>query len=62
MTSHPDSNPDWGNQYRLIASEKWKAKSARCIVMSGVRCCSPEEIRLSLPRTLPLGNFTQCRI
>jgi SAM-dependent methyltransferase len=28
MTSHPDSNPDWGNQYRLIAAEKWKAKSA----------------------------------
>ena len=28
MTSQPDSKPDWGNQYRLIASEKWKAKSA----------------------------------
>jgi ubiquinone/menaquinone biosynthesis C-methylase UbiE len=28
MTSHPDSKPDWGNQYRLVASEKWKAKSA----------------------------------
>src|SRR6266699_4418602 len=28
MTSKPDSAPDWGNQYRLIASEKWKAKSA----------------------------------
>jgi SAM-dependent methyltransferase len=27
MTSHPDSKPDWGNQYRLVASEKWKAKS-----------------------------------
>src|ERR1051326_3608513 len=23
-----DSAPDWGNQYRLVASEKWKAKSA----------------------------------
>jgi SAM-dependent methyltransferase len=28
MTSHPDAKPDWGNQYRLVASEKWKAKSA----------------------------------
>src|ERR1700686_4461422 len=28
MTSHPESSPDWGNQYRLVASEKWKAKSA----------------------------------
>ena len=28
MASKPDSKSDWGNQYRLIASEKWKAKSA----------------------------------
>src|SRR5271169_1094713 len=28
MTSKPDSKSDWGNQYRLVASEKWKAKSA----------------------------------
>jgi SAM-dependent methyltransferase len=28
MTSKPDSEPSWGSQYRLIASEKWKAKSA----------------------------------
>jgi SAM-dependent methyltransferase len=28
MTSQPDSKPDWGTQYRLVASEKWKAKSA----------------------------------
>jgi len=28
MTSKPDSGPDWGDQYRLVASEKWKAKSA----------------------------------
>jgi SAM-dependent methyltransferase len=28
MTTKPDSAPDWGNQYRLVASEKWKAKSA----------------------------------
>jgi SAM-dependent methyltransferase len=28
MTSQPHSKPDWGAQYRLIASEKWKAKSA----------------------------------
>ncbi len=28
MTSQPDSKPDWGNQFRLIASERWKAKSA----------------------------------
>jgi SAM-dependent methyltransferase len=28
MTSKPDSKADWGNQYRLIAAEKWKAKSA----------------------------------
>ena len=28
MASQPDSKPDWGNQYRLVASEKWKAKSA----------------------------------
>jgi ubiquinone/menaquinone biosynthesis C-methylase UbiE len=28
MTSHSDPAPDWGTQYRLVASEKWKAKSA----------------------------------
>src|SRR6266571_7784029 len=28
MTSQPDAKKDWGNQYRLVASEKWKAKSA----------------------------------
>jgi SAM-dependent methyltransferase len=28
MPSHLDSMPDWGTQYRLVASEKWKAKSA----------------------------------
>lgn len=28
MTSQPDSNSDWGTQFRLIASERWKAKSA----------------------------------
>ncbi len=28
MTSQPDSKPDWGTQYRLIAAERWKAKSA----------------------------------
>ena len=28
MTSKAESKPDWGNQYRLVASEKWKAKSA----------------------------------
>jgi SAM-dependent methyltransferase len=28
MTSKADSGPDWGNQYRLVASERWKAKSA----------------------------------
>jgi SAM-dependent methyltransferase len=28
MPSIPNSNPHWGNSYRLIASEKWKAKSA----------------------------------
>jgi SAM-dependent methyltransferase len=28
MTVPPNSNPQWGNSYRLIASEKWKAKSA----------------------------------
>jgi SAM-dependent methyltransferase len=28
MTSRSDSAPDWGTQYRLVASEKWKAKSA----------------------------------
>src|SRR6266567_78543 len=28
MTLKPDSKQDWGTQYRLIASEKWKAKSA----------------------------------
>ncbi|HEY6767773.1 MAG TPA: class I SAM-dependent methyltransferase [Candidatus Sulfotelmatobacter sp.] len=24
----PESEPSWGSQYRLVASEKWKAKSA----------------------------------
>lgn len=28
MTSQPDSKSDWGTQFRLIASERWKAKSA----------------------------------
>jgi SAM-dependent methyltransferase len=28
MTSHSHSTADWGTQYRLVASEKWKAKSA----------------------------------
>lgn len=28
MTSKPDSEASWGPEYRLIASEKWKAKSA----------------------------------
>ncbi len=28
MTSKPNSEPSWGSQYRLVASEKWKAKSA----------------------------------
>ncbi len=28
MTFRSDSAPDWGNQYRLVASERWKAKSA----------------------------------
>lgn len=28
MTSKPHSEPSWGSQYRLVASEKWKAKSA----------------------------------
>jgi SAM-dependent methyltransferase len=28
MTSKADSEPSWGPEYRLVASEKWKAKSA----------------------------------
>src|SRR5579864_2221690 len=28
MTLKPGSEPGWGSQYRLVASEKWKAKSA----------------------------------
>lgn len=28
MTSRPESEPTWGTQYRLVAAEKWKAKSA----------------------------------
>lgn len=28
MKSQPEAPRDWGNQYRLVASEKWKAKSA----------------------------------
>jgi len=28
MTSAPETEPSWGSQYRLVASEKWKAKSA----------------------------------
>jgi len=28
MTSLSNSNPQWGSSYRLVASEKWKAKSA----------------------------------
>jgi len=28
MTSKPHAEPSWGSQYRLVASERWKAKSA----------------------------------
>src|SRR5579863_8473510 len=28
MTSKPEAETSWGSQYRLVASEKWKAKSA----------------------------------
>lgn len=28
MTPQPEAGRDWGNQYRLVATEKWKAKSA----------------------------------
>src|SRR5579863_1081967 len=28
MTAQPASEPGWGSQYRLVASEQWKAKSA----------------------------------
>jgi len=28
MMSKPEAQRDWGNQYRLVASETWKAKSA----------------------------------
>jgi len=28
MTQNPVSEPSWGSQFRLVASEKWKAKSA----------------------------------
>ena len=28
MTSKPEVAPNWGPQYRLVASEKWKTKSA----------------------------------
>lgn len=28
MPSTPEAEPSWGSQYRLVASEKWKAKSA----------------------------------
>lgn len=28
MTSKPDTELGWGSQYRLVASEKWKTKSA----------------------------------
>jgi len=28
MTSKSHSEPSWGSQYRLVASERWKAKSA----------------------------------
>lgn len=28
MSSKPEAEPGWGSQYRLVASEKWKAKSA----------------------------------
>src|SRR5215469_11772698 len=28
MTEKPINEPSWGAQYRLVASEKWKAKSA----------------------------------
>ena len=28
MTSKPDPEPGWGTQFRLVAAEKWKAKSA----------------------------------
>jgi len=45
MTSPPNSNLQWGNSYRLIASEKWKAKSAamgRDVTEALVECARPK--------------------
>jgi ubiquinone/menaquinone biosynthesis C-methylase UbiE len=45
MASQPDSGPSWGSQYRLVASEKWKAKSAfmgRAVTEGLVEYARPE--------------------
>jgi SAM-dependent methyltransferase len=44
MTAKADSGPDWGNQYRLVASEKWRAKSAAMgqpVTDALVECAQP---------------------
>jgi ubiquinone/menaquinone biosynthesis C-methylase UbiE len=44
MTAEADSGPDWGNQYRLVASEKWRAKSAargQPVTDALVECAQP---------------------
>lgn len=46
MTSRPDLEPNWGAQYRLVASEKWKAKSAAMgqpVTDALVECAEPRE-------------------
>src|SRR5712692_2259337 len=45
MTRQENSGPQWGASYRLIASEKWKAKSAamgRAVTEALVECAAPK--------------------
>ena len=45
MTPQENSGPQWGASYRLIASEKWKAKSAamgRAVTEALVECAGPK--------------------
>jgi ubiquinone/menaquinone biosynthesis C-methylase UbiE len=45
MTSSLNFEPSWGSQYRLIAAEKWKAKSAamgQAVTDALVECAQPK--------------------
>ncbi len=45
MKSAQDSKPQWGSSYRLVAAERWKAKSAAmgaAVTLALIDCASPQ--------------------